>query len=301
MNFQMFSSRVASSTFRRRYIRECTLGLQLLYRTDEGARNLVRSTMALELLPVEQVVDQFDSLQEEQAAQWGLFIKMASSCENQRWGTLADPRPGPGHGEEWIDCVGSTSASPRLVDDHLFLSKSVPVIPRYGHQMYSVFLWETWLEKQAETTKAYLSSELGMSRSITDHRSRSWVRASFLYMHCEPQELFFVVVSVVLHFTSFPFSFSFFLFLRHSSVAQTVKNVGPLDCNLRLLRRRSLGSKISDAEVMQAVDFERFSVLSCGFSGCCYFLFSFFFIHFLSYFLFPFFFSVVTSNFFFFE
>ena len=81
---------------------------------------------------------------------WGLFIKMATGCEIQRWGTLADPRPGRGHGDEWNDCVGSMSASPRPVDDHLFLSKSVPVIPRYGHQMYSVFLWEMWLEKQAE-------------------------------------------------------------------------------------------------------------------------------------------------------
>ena len=103
-------------------------------------------------------------------------------------------------------------ASPHPVDDYLLLSKSVPVIPRCGHQMCSVFLWETWLKKRAETTKGYLSSELGMSRSITDHRSRSRVRASFLYMHCEPQELFVVVVvvvvSAVLHFTSSLFIFS---------------------------------------------------------------------------------------------
>ena len=112
---------------------------------------------------------------------------MATGCERKRWGTLADPRPDRGHGDEWINCVGSMSVSRRPVNDYLLLSKSVPVIPRYGHQMCSVFLWETWLEKQAETTKGYLSSELGMSRSITDHRSRSRVRASFLYMHCEPQ------------------------------------------------------------------------------------------------------------------
>ena len=112
-------------------------------------------------------------------------------------------------------------------------SKSVPMIPWYGHQMCFVFLWETWLEKQAETTKGYLSSKLGMSRSIRDHRSRSRVQASFLYMHCEPQELFFVVVSAVLHFMSFPF---LFFFLLYSSVAQTLKNVGPLECKLCLLR-----------------------------------------------------------------
>ena len=171
---------------------------------------------------------------------------MATGCESQRWGTLADLRPGRAHGDQWIDCVGSMSASPRPVDDSLLLSKSVPMMPWYGHQMCSVFLWETWLEKQGETTKGYLSSKLGMSRSIRDHRSRSRVRASFLYMHCEPQELFFVVVSAVLHFTSFSFSF----FLLCSSVAQTLKNVGPLECKLCLLRRRSLGGKISVAEVM---------------------------------------------------
>ena len=208
---------------------------------------------------------------------------MATGCESRRWGTLADPRPARGHGDDWIDCVGSMSASPRPVDDYLLLSKSVPVIPRYGHQMCSVFLWETWLE-QAETTEGYLSSELGMSRSITDHRSRSRVRASFLYMHCEPQELFFVVVSAVLHFTSFPFSF----FLLYSSVAQTLKNVGPLDCKLRLLRRRSLGDKISVAEVMHLLTLNVFSANFRVVLVVVAFFYSFFFIHFLSYFLFSF-------------
>ena len=136
---------------------------------------------------------------------------MATGCESQRWGTLADPRPGRGHGDEWIDCVGSISAESSSCPTIIFHCRSLPVIPRCGHQMCSVlFLWGTRLEKQAETTEGCLSSELGMSRSLTDHRSRSRVRASFLYMHCEPQELFFVVVSAVLHFTSFPFSFFFF-------------------------------------------------------------------------------------------
>ena len=103
--------------------------------------------------------------------EWGLFIKMATGCESQRWGTLADPQPGRGHGDEWIDCVGSLSASPRPVDDCLLLPKSVPVIPHYGHQMRSIFLWETWLEKQAETTKGYLSSELAAWHVAIDHRS----------------------------------------------------------------------------------------------------------------------------------
>ena len=52
------------------YKRVPALGLQQLYRTDEGVRNLVRSTMALAFLAVEQMVDDFDSLQKEQAAQF---------------------------------------------------------------------------------------------------------------------------------------------------------------------------------------------------------------------------------------
>ena len=94
---------------------------------------------------------------------------MATGCESQRWGTLADPRPGRGHGDEWTDCVGSMSASPHCVDDYLLLSKSVPVIPRYGHQMYSVFLWETWLEKQAETI--FFLPNLACPIVAIDHRS----------------------------------------------------------------------------------------------------------------------------------
>ena len=116
---------------------------------------------------------------------------MATGCESQRWGTLADPRPGRGHGDERIDCVGSMSAESSSCPTIIFHCRSLPVIPRCGHQMCSVlFLWVTWLEKQAETTEGCLSSELGMSRSLTDHRSRSRVRASFLYMHCAPRTLF---------------------------------------------------------------------------------------------------------------
>ena len=105
-------------------------------------------------------------------------------------------------------------------------------------------------------------------------------------------------MSAVLHFTSFPFSF---FFLLYSSVAQTLKKVGPLDCKLRLLRRRSLGDKISVAEVMHLLTLNVFSANFRVVLVVVAFLFYFFFIHFLSYFLFPFFFSVVTSNFFFFS
>ena len=60
-------------------------------------------------------------------------------------------------------------------------------------------------------------------------------------------------MSAVLHFTSFPFPF---FFSPDSSVAQTLKNVEPLDCKFHLLRRPSLGGKISVSEVIVAfVDF----------------------------------------------
>ena len=91
----------------------------------------------------------------------------------------------------------------------------------------------------------------------------------------------------------------FLFFSPHSSVAQTLKNVGPLDSKLRLLRRRSqlsLGGKPRGGHAL--VDFERsLSELSCGFSCCC---FSFFFFFSFTFSL-PFFFSVVTLNFSFFE
>ena len=48
---------------------------------------------------------------------------MATGCESQRWETLADPRPGRGPGDEWIDCVGSISASPRPVDELSFTAE----------------------------------------------------------------------------------------------------------------------------------------------------------------------------------
>ena len=162
-------------------------------------------------------------------------------------GDTRRPAAGPGS-QRWVD---------RLCRQHERQSSScwrssfsVPVIPRYGHQMYSVFLWETWLEKQAETTKAYLSSELGMSRSITDHRSRLWVRAPVLVHALWTPRTFFLLLCQPFYISRVSLFLFFFLRYTCSSVAQTLKNVGPLDCNLRLLRRRSLGGKISVAEVM---------------------------------------------------
>ena len=136
-----------------------------------------------------------------------------------------------------------------------------------------------------------------MSRSITAHWSRSLVRASFLYMHCEPQELFCCCCCVSRStFHEFPF---LIFFLLYSSVAQTLKNVGPLDCKLRLFRRRSLCGKISVAEVMHLLTLIVFSANFRVVLVVAFFYF-FYFFHSCSLLLFfPFFFSVVTSNFFF--
>ena len=49
---------------------------------------------------------------------WGLFIKMATGCESQRWGTLADPPPGRGPGDQWIDCVFWLACSSRNFVQH---------------------------------------------------------------------------------------------------------------------------------------------------------------------------------------
>ena len=81
----------------------------------------------------------------------------------------------------------------------------------------------------------------------------------------------------------------FLFFLLYSSVAQTLKNVGPLDCKLRLLRRRSLGGKILVAEVMHLLTLNVFPAnFRVVLVVVAFFLFFFFFIHFLSYFLFSF-------------
>ena len=212
---------------------------------------------------------------------------MATGCESQRWGTLADPRPGRGHGDEWIDCV-----SPHPVDDYLLLSKSVPVIPRHGHLMCSVFCGRRGLkngQKPLSLKVIFLPSLACRDRSqIIDLHRGSGHRSCSCTVN--PENFFFCCCRVSL----FP------LFLLYSSVAQTLKNVGPLDCKLRLFRRRSLGGKILVAEVMHLLTL---NVFSANFRAVLvvalfYFLFFFSFISLLLFF--PFFFSVVTSNFFFF-
>ena len=135
--------------------------------------------------------------------------------------------------------------------------------------------------------------ELGkVSMSITNHRTRSRVRASFFctcivnpanfFLFCQP--FYISRVSLFLFFS-----------LLYSRVAQTLKNVGPLDCKLSLLRRRSisLGGKISVVEFMHLT----FSLQTQQTFLWFWLLLLLFFIHFLSL---SFFFSVVSSNIFFF-
>ena len=159
-------------------------------------------------------------------------------------------------------CVGSmnaeSSSCPTIISCSS-LSKSVPMISRYGHQMCSVLLWGTWLEKQAETTEGYLSSELGAacrSQIIDLDRYRGSGHRSWKCT-VNPQNFFFVLFCQPFYISrEFPF------FLLCSSVAQTLKNVGPLDCKFRLLRRRSLlslGGKISVAEVMHLLTLNVFA------------------------------------------
>ena len=90
----------------------------------------------------------------------GMRLHQVNGVYSSKWRPAARAKGG-GHSQTRgragvTKMSGSTvsaacSARPRAVDDYLLLSKSVPVIPRYGHQMCSIFLWETWLEKQAKT------------------------------------------------------------------------------------------------------------------------------------------------------
>ena len=156
-----------------------------------------------------------------------------------------------------------SSSCPTIISS-LSIAKSVPMIPRYGHQMCSVLLvgdvaWKTGRNHALRVI--FLPS----SAWHVDHRLsiqiESWVRASFLYMHREPPKLFFVLFCQPFYISRVSLFFFFF-----SSVvalhAQTLKNVGPLDCKFRLLRRRSLlsvGGKISVAEVMHLLTLNVFA------------------------------------------
>ena len=167
------------------------------------------------------------------------------------------------------------NASPRPVDDYLLLSKSVPVIPRYGHQMCSVFLWETWLENRQKPLRViFLPSLACRDRSqIIDLDRGSGHRSCTCTVN--PKNFFFLLLCQPFYISRV--SLFLFFFSPDSSVAQTLKNVEPLDCKFRLLPSATLHWRQDFALGGHAlVDFERFpSELSCGFS-CCFFPFLFF-------------------------
>ena len=143
-----------------------------------------------------------------QNAQWGLFIKMATGCENRRWETLSDPRPGRGHNDQWIDCVGSMSADsscPTIIFHCRSLSLDVDT------KMLHHFCKERGL-KNRQKPLGYLSSELRkLSMLITDHRSRSRVRASF-FCTCTVNPANFFLFCQPLPYISRVSPFCFFLF-----------------------------------------------------------------------------------------
>ena len=162
-----------------------------------------------------------------QSISMGSIHQNGDRLREPKVGDTRRPAAGPGS-RRWVDRLcrqyeRRASSCPTII----FHCRSLPVIPRCGHQMCSVlFLWGTWLEKQAETTEGYLFSELGMSRSITDHRSRSRVRTSFLYMHCEPQELFLLLLLCQPFYIS---QVSLFLFSFFSSIVALHKHWRMLD------------------------------------------------------------------------
>ena len=149
-------------------------------------------------------------------------------------GDTRRPAVGRGHGDEWIDCVGSMSAESSSCPTIIFHCRSLPVIPRCGHQMCSVlFLWGRGLQNRQKPLRViFLPSLACRDQSQINDLDRGPVRASFLYMHCEPQELFFCCCCCCVNRSTFH-KFPFFFFLLYSSVAKTLKNVGPLDCKLR--------------------------------------------------------------------
>ena len=123
------------------------------------------------------------------------------------------------------NCFGSmnaeSSSCPTIISS---LSKSVPMIPRYGHQMCSVLLVGdvAWKTGRNHWGLSFFRARRGMS--ITDYRSRSisWVRASFLYrVHREPPKLFSVLFCQTFYISRVSLFFLFFFSLLCSSVACT--------------------------------------------------------------------------------
>ena len=169
------------------------------------------------------------------------------------------------------------------------------------------FLLGTWLEKQEEITEItvgyrYLSSELAkLSMSIT------WSSISiapdpgiFLFYTCtvNPANFFFFCQAL----SRFAFhEIPFLVFLLFSSVSQTLKNVWPVDCMLRLLRRRGAAVELLWLRQDFGVEFVHFERVLCKLSEhsvflCCWWCCLFFSIFFIHYPSLSFFFSAVTSK-----
>ena len=223
-------------------------------------------------------------------------------------GDTRRPAAGPGS-RRWVDRLRRQHEGRvlHLSDDYLSLSKSASDPSMWTPNVLRSFLvgavaWKT------DRNHWGLSFFRAWHVAINHRSSISIAGPSIVLVHAlwTPRTLFFVVVvSAVLHFTSFPF---FFFFLLYSSVAQTLKNVGPLDCKLRLLRRRSqhsLGGMISVAEVMHLLTLNMLNVLSANYRVVLVvvaFFFLFFF-HSFSFFVsfFPLFSLWWLRTFFFFE
>ena len=149
-----------------------------------------------------------------------------------------------------------------LSDDYVSLSKSVPVIPRCGHQMCSLFFREERGLKNRQKPLRFI-----FRPSLAD-RSRSRVRASFLctwtvnpayfFLFCHPLYIsrvslfFFLSSTVALH--------KHWRMLDHLTASSAAACFG--------VRSISLGGKISSRTWRFLY---KLSELSCGFCCCCFF------------------------------
>ena len=168
---------------------------------------------------------------------------MATGCESRRWGTTQSQTRGragvtANSGLTVLAAWAPTRPSVR------WLSFTAEVCPSMWKPICSVLF--VWIRSVAwKTGRNYwrLSFFRASQTEHVDHRSSISIAGpgiNLLYMYCEPRKLFLVLSAAAIHFSRVSFFCFFFLFsLLYSSVAQTLKNVGPLDCKLHcgLLRR----------------------------------------------------------------
>ena len=179
--------------------------------------------------------------------QWGPFIKMGTGCESRRWGTLADQRPCLGHGDISGLTVGGMSVESSSCPTIICHCRSLCHWSLYVDTKYAPFFSICSMRTVAwKTGRIFLRAwQTSMSVQIVDLDRGSGHRS---FVH--------VVLWTPRTFSCFDSRSTFhefrFISLLYSSVARTLKNVGPLDCKLRLLRRWpiSLASKFSFGEFM---------------------------------------------------